>query len=181
MDAQSLRRQVESLIKAEWTKIDPTRAMAKSIDEFKSWSFAVTPPIPAAWPPDGKGVVYYYAYAYGMNPSRLADGEWIAAPWARVKVDATGQAASQLEMLTKGIKEVGIQGVRPLRDEEIKTLDQQAAVEEQIQTISKKTSLRGIDAKPLKQFFQLWCSTNGVIVEQLRSKHPQFFDWVGCK
>jgi hypothetical protein len=98
-----------------------------------------------------------------------------------VKVDATGQAASQLEMLTKGIKEVGIQGVRPLRDEEIKTLDQQAAVEEQIQTISKKTSLRGIDAKPLKQFFQLWCSTNGVIVEQLRSKHPQFFDWVGCK
>jgi len=181
MDAQSLRRQVESLIKAEWTKIDPTRAMAKSIDEFKSWSFAVTPPIPAAWPPDGKGVVYYYAFAYGMNPSRLADGEWIAAPWARVKVDATGQAAPQLEMLTKGIKEVGIQGVRPLRDEEIKTLDQQAAVEEQIQTISKKTSLRGIDAKPLKQFFQLWCSTNGVIVEQLRSKHPQFFDWVGCK
>jgi len=181
MDAQSLRRQVESLIKAEWTKIDPTRAMAKSIDEFKSWSSAVTPPIPAAWPPDGKGVVYYYAYAYGMNPSRLADGEWIAAPWARVKVDATGQAASQLEMLTKEIKELGIQGVRPLQEDEVKISRQRALVEEQILNLSTKSSVAGFDAKPVKQFFRVWCSTNGVIVEQLRSKHPQFFGWVGCE
>lgn len=180
MEPQSPRQEVESIIKVSWANIKSGLPAPRSFNEFVSWDYAIAPAIPAAWPPDGKGVVYYYTFAYGSNPARLVDGQFVAAPWAQVKVDVA-RGAPELEILSKGIKEIGIQGVRPLREEEIKIFNQRAAVEEQIQTLSRKTSLHAIDAKRLKEFFQLWCSTNGVIAEELRRKHPQFFEWVGCK
>ena len=178
MDPESLRQEVELLVKAEWKKISDKLPSAASPHEFTSWDYEITPAIPASWPPDGKGVVYYYAYAYGMRMN-LMDAQLVAAPWGRIIWD--GKSVPRLEILEKEIKQIGTQGVRPLRKEEIKMFDQRAAVEEQIRNLASRTSLAGIDSKPLRQFFQFWCSTNGVIAEQLRPQHPEFFDWVGCK
>jgi hypothetical protein len=178
MNPQSLRQEVESLVKAEWTKIRAKLPRAGSPQEFTSWEYQLTPPIPAAWPPDGQGVVYYYAFAYGTRMD-LRDAQLVAVPWARITVD--GESTPRLEILEKEIKQVGIQGVRPLRKEEIEIFAQRAAVEEQIRKLATKTFLAGIDPQPLREFFQFWCSTHGVVAEQLRPRHPQFFAWVGCK
>jgi hypothetical protein len=152
-----------------------TRRIASGIHELGLSDHAGNSRLLAA---GGKGVVYYYAFAYGMRID-LKDAQLVAAPWARITSE--GESTPRLEILEQEIKQIGVQGVRPLRKEEIKMFDQRAAIEEQIQTLSMKTSLHATDAKRLKEFFQLWCSTHGVIAEQLQPKHPEFFDWVGCK
>jgi hypothetical protein len=178
---ESVREKVEAMVKEEWKKIEATIEPAASPQDFMGWRYALSPAIPAAWPPDGKGSVYYYAFAYGLNPTRLADAEFVAAPWLRVKVDAIGKSAPQLEILTKKIKEIGIQGVRPLEAEELGVLKQAKQVEEQVYKLTQATSLRSVDSVTVKQHYQLWCSTQGAIAEQLRPQHKKFFDWVGCK
>jgi hypothetical protein len=178
MDPQSRRQEVDSLVQAEWKKLRDKLPRAASPQEFTSWEYQLTPPIPAAWPPDGQGIVYYYAFAYGTRMD-LRDAQSFAAPWARITVE--GESAPRLEILEKAIQQVGIQGVRPLREEEARILSQRAVVEGQIHRLTAKTSLAGIDPRPLREYFQFWCSTHGVIAEQLRPRHPQFFAWAGCK
>jgi hypothetical protein len=178
MEPQSRRQEIESLVQAEWKKLRDKLPRPASPQESASWEYQLTPAIPAAWPPDGKGIVYYYAFAYGTRMD-LRDAQPVAAPWARIT--SGGQSAPRLEILKKEIKQIGIEGVRPLRQEEIKIFDQRATVDGEIRNLASKTSLAGIDPKRVRQFFQFWCSTHGVIAEQLRPRHPQFFAWVGCK
>ncbi len=181
MDPQLNQQQVEALVKTEWGKIRATIPASKSFDHYVGWQYAVSPPIPASWPPDGSGLLYFYAFAYGGNPARLADGQFVAAPWARVNVDATGKSAPKLEILRKGIKEVGIQGVRPLTQDQITVLKIQPEFEAQMSRLSRDTALPPAATEALKSYFTLWCVTNGTIAEQLRPLHKDFFNWVGCE
>jgi hypothetical protein len=180
MSTKDSKKQVEDLVKAEWKKLSTTVEPAKAIDDFVGWSYSISPAIPAVWPPDGKGLLYYYAYAYGLSP-RFADAQLIAAPWGRVKVDVTGRAAPSLEILNKQIEEIGPQGVRPLMAEEIAVLDTEDAVEKQLWELSRRTGLGGTADDSVKRYYRLWCQTNGTVAEKIRARHKQFFDWLGCQ
>ena len=181
MESQSERQQVEALVKAEWGKPRAAIPAPKSFDQYVSWQYAISPPVPASWPPDGSGLLYFYAFAYGANPTRLADGQFVAAPWARVRVDATGKSAPKLEILRKDIKGVGIQGVRPLTQDQITVLKTGSECEAQMFKLSQGTSLPIADTEALRSCFTLWCATHGTVVEQLRPLHKDFFNWIGCK
>ena len=180
MNPNDIKKQVEAaeaLVKAEWRKI---KEPAGPPGQFVGWSPAVSPALPAAWPPDGKGQIHYYAYAYGFRPS-LSDAQVVGAPWARVTVDATGRASPRLGILTRKVKEIGIQGVRPLRTDEIPVAKSYDAVEAELYKLSRQTSLANIDTSAIKRYFRHWCDTNGTMAEQIRPLHKAFFDWVGCK
>lgn len=181
MDSESYRKQVETLVKTAWGKIDATNPPQKSLGDFVSWRHAISPPIPASWPPNGKGVLYYYAFAYGTSPARLADGQFVGAPWAKVTVDVKGDSPPQLEILRDDIKEVGIQGVRPLATDEIAALKQRPEAEARVMELSKETSLPPGPSESMRSYYSLWCATNGTIAGQLRPHHKDFFTWVGCK
>jgi hypothetical protein len=181
MNPKDLRRQVETLVKAEWRRVEASKSPAASPEDFVSWSYSISPVIPAAWPPDGKGLLYYYVYAYGLNLRRLADAQLTAAPWGRVKVDVTGRTAPSLEILTKQIEKIGPQGVRPLMAEEVAVFKTEDAVEEELFKLSRQTGFGRTENPAIKRYYRLWCETNGTVVEQIRTRHQPFFKWVGCE
>lgn len=148
--AATVPEAVVSLVRAEWPKIFPSDSKGPPF-----WSHRVSPGFPCSWPVKERGPLCYYAYAAAFDP-QLADGERIAAPWARVTVERNNPPKA--ELLTKAVKELGIQGVRPLKKGETEIL---------------KTDSKG--------FYCLWAGTNGVIAAELRKIHPEFFEWLGCR
>ena len=182
MDAKQIQAKVEELVKAEWEKIPkplPPGADSPGSTAWIGWSYRISPPFPAAWPPDGKGIAYYYAYAAGFQPAALIDAERLGPVWARVKVDATGQSPPRVEVLAKEIKVVGTIGVRPLTKEEIAVYDTGDAVVAQVYEASRKTDAKALDALSVRKYYCAWSKDSGV-GENIRRYHPEFFKWLGC-
>jgi hypothetical protein len=182
MGAKQVQAKVEELVKAEWEKIPkplPPGADNPGSASWIGWSYRISPPFPAAWPPDGKGIVYYYAYATGFQPAALIDAERLGPVWARVKVDATGQEAPRLEVLAKEIKVVGTIGVRPLTQEEIAVYDTGDAVAAQVCEASRKTDPKALDAPSVRKYYCAWSKDSGV-GDDIRKYQPEFFRWLGC-
>ncbi len=180
MQPATFRAQVEALVQAEWRSVKASsRKATASPRDSVSWSYRITPPLPASWPPGGKGQVCYYAFAGGLRPA-LADAEVVAAPWARVVMDATGRQNPGLEILTPQLQELGIQGVRPLTKEEISIWDSRDAVEQEIYGLSRSVT-RPDGAGRLKEFYCLFLKTHGAVGKAVRSRHREFFDWLGCE
>jgi hypothetical protein len=182
VDAKQIQAKVEELVKAEWEKIPkplPPGADSPGSAAWIGWSYRISPPFPAAWPPDGIGIVYYYAYATGFQPAALADAERLGPVWARVKVDATGQEALQVEVLAKEINVVGTIGVRPLTQEEITVYDTGDAVAAQVCEASRKTDAKALDAPSVRKYYCAWSRDSGQ-GETIRRYHPEFFRWLGC-
>jgi hypothetical protein len=182
MDAKQIQAQVEELVKAEWEKIPkplPPGADSPGSTAWIGWSYRISPPFPAAWPPDGKGVLYYYAYATGFQPAALADAERLGPVWARVKVDTTGQEALQVEVLAKEINVVGTIGVRPLTKEEIAVYDTGDTVVAQVYEASRRTDAKALDAPSVRKYYCAWSRDSGV-GKDISSYHPEFVKWLGC-
>ena len=182
MDAKQVQAKVEELVKTEWEKIPkplPPGADNPGSSAWIGWSYQISPPFPGAWPPDGKGIVYYYAYATGFQPAALADAERLGPVWARVQVDAAGQEAPQLEVLAKEIKVVGTIGVRPLTKEEIAVYDTGEAVAAQVYEASRRADTKALDAASARKYYCAWSKDSGV-GKDIGSYHPGFFQWLGC-
>ena len=182
MDAKQIKVKVEALVKAEWGIIPkplPPGADNPGSSDWIGWSYRISPPFPAAWPPDGKGTLYYYAYAAGLQPAGLADAERLGPVWARVKVEVTGASPPRLEVLAKEIKAVGTIGVRPLKQEEIEVYKSSDSVVAQVCEASTKTDAKVLDASSVRKYYCAWGRDSGVGGD-IRSYHPEFFRWLGC-
>ena len=182
MDAKQIQAKVEELVKAEWEKIPkplPPGADNPGSSDWIGWSYRISPPFPAAWPADGKGTLYFYAYAAGFQPGALADAERLGPVWARVKVDITGASPPRLEVLAKEIKAVGTIGVRPLRQEEIEVYKSSDSVVAQVCEASTKTDAKALDASSVRKYYCAWSRDSGV-GNDIQSHHPDFFRWLGC-
>jgi len=151
---------------------------AKDLTKGTSWQPRVSPPFPLAWPPDGSGAVDYYAYAFSFDP-RLADGERLGAPWARVRVEGR-RGEPGLELLTKRIEDRGIQGVRPLSKQEAAIVRDSAAVEEKLLSILVSRQRWPILADDVREYYCLWVSVNAV-TKDIRPHHEAFFAWLDCR
>jgi hypothetical protein len=182
MDAKQVQAKVEELVKAEWEKIPkplPAGAGNPGSPSWIGWSYRISPPFPGVWPPDGKGVVYYYGYASGFQPAGLIDAERLGPIWARVKVDVTGQSPPRLELLAKEIKVVGTIGVRPLTKEEIAVYDTGDAVAAQVCEASRKIGTKALDAASVRRYYCAWSKDSGV-GDDIRKYQLEFFRWLGC-
>lgn len=151
---------------------------AKAVTKGTSWRPRVSPPFPVAWPPAGGGGVDYYAYAFSFDP-RLADGEHVGAPWARVRVEGR-RGEPRLEVLTKRIEDRGIQGVRPLSQQEAAVLRETDALEEKLLSILVSRQRWPIVADDVREYYCLWVSVNAV-AKDIRPRHEAFFTWLDCR
>jgi hypothetical protein len=100
--------------------------------------------------------------------------------WARVKLDAHGRSAPQLEILEMVIREVGIIGVRPLSKDEIAVYQDSASAAAQIIEASTRTDARTLAVTLIRQYYCAWSRDAGV-GEVIRPYHPEFFRWLDCK
>ncbi len=163
-----------ALAKAAFDAVAPRLRPGDNPTNTTMWDVALTPVVPAAWPPDGTVVTYVYARG---RSARLSDGEHVAAPFARI-VSAPG-AVDRVSSLGKRLVERGVQGVRPLGSEEI-AVPGAAQLEGTVRQLSRAQ----VEAPPpddLRASYCLWKSTNGVIAADVVAASPAFFRWLACK
>jgi hypothetical protein len=138
----------------------------------------LSPPVPATWPPTGKGGYYVYAFAAGARPS-VHDGEEVAAPWARAVIDGTNQRVEDLGQL----KRLGMQGVRPLSGSTVEILKTAEAAEQEVVALTRTAAPKSGPPKPapvVQRYYCQWSFDNAVIAAELQRLHPDFWKWLGC-
>ena len=145
--------ELKALVDAEWKRF-PRPAVDPKRGPF--WSPRTTPPFPAAWPHDGR--LDFYAFADGFQPG-LMDGVRIAAPWLRVRAGAPS-------VISQGLVDIGVQGVRPVKASELETLKRGPSLPDALQ--------RG-DLAALKEYYSAWAGFNGVVAGEIRKLCPEFF------
>ncbi|MGI4946031.1 MAG: hypothetical protein ACRYHQ_36640 [Janthinobacterium lividum] len=79
-----------------------------------SWQMLVTPAFPQSWPAPlaGRGAVVGYAFARRLKPG-VVDGAEMAAPWARLTMNAEG--VQRVERLSPTLQPAGPAGGTPAR------------------------------------------------------------------
>lgn len=140
------------------------------------WSYAISPPLPKAWPAKQTELLYY-AYAMSMVP---ADATRVSAPWARVTVQ--GDGTRRLEVLTPKLQVIGTQGVKPVGDISIAGLFKRAEILEGVMlALASGAAVSDRNVSEMKRYYCAWSSFNGVIAAKLRPLHPAFFQWLACE
>ncbi len=179
----TMKSDFKELLDAQWKNIKPVVAVQPGEDPGRGvfWEYRISPPFPSHWPPDGSLQLIYYVYAGGSSPLRLIDGEYVAAPWGRVEVDPRGSGGPKFMSLSKKLKEIGIQGVKPLTKEEAAFFEKEAAAEAYLATLTSLPDENEKDVRMVRQYFCAWFQFNGHIVREIRPAHEQFFRWLGCK
>jgi hypothetical protein len=170
-----IRKQVTALLEKQWTPIEaslrPKAVLSPSAPppgpgDTTYWRMMVTPQFPAEFPAKSGTLLVCYGFAYGTNFTRLRDGAYVLSPWAKVATNPSA-GASRVELLGPP-KQLGIQGVRPLRKEETEIL-QTPDVERHL--------LEPHPPAAVKAYYRLWIANNAVLAGALQSAHKSFFDW----
>jgi hypothetical protein len=148
------------------------------------WRYRTTPIFPVQWPPTQRSSLVRYIYLTGQDFEKpVMDGELKASPWAKL-VYETPRALPLFRNLTKNIREKGIQGVRPLMEQEIAILSTLAHTENILFKLWTKHKTPILpeqeDAALLKAFYSLWYRCHGVIGSEIIQNHEPFFFWFGA-
>jgi hypothetical protein len=180
---RAMRDDFKALLDAQWEKVKPAVTIKRGEDPGLRvfWQYRISPPFPSCWPPDASLQLIYYVYAGGLSPSSLVDGEYVAAPWGRVEVDRKGKNSPQFILLTSKIKEIGIQGVRPLREEEKATYENRESAEAFLANLTALPDKNDKSAVELRRYYCMWAKFNGAMIPELRSLHKGFFQWLDCR
>lgn len=142
------------------------------------WSWRITPPFPAAWPPDGSARAVLYAYAEGFDLG-LADAVRVAAPWAIVEAALPPGGNPAVARLPGDWSELGIQGVRPLSPEEMPQRPPSEGAEAFLARTFSSPAAAQEARGGLCGHYGFWARHNGVIARAVRPRHPAFFKWLG--
>jgi len=142
-----------------------------------TWSLRVTPPLPAAWPPDGSGAVVVYGYAAGLN-FNLRDAEYVAAPWGRIAIPGSGDGPLTVAALGDRFEPLGPHGVRPLAGEELEIARSGSKAAEAV--LSLAASRDTTPDELVSRYYCQWLRDSGA-GEPVGRRHPAFVTWLGCK
>jgi hypothetical protein len=177
----SMKYPFTQVLDSEWKKTNPVSRPATAMPVFESWNYYVSPPFPAQWPPGADQRLYYYIYAMGLNPQSLKDGTYVSAPWGRIEMQSKGNTPPKFFRLAHELREIGIQGVRPLSREESMVYEKKDIAETYLHALTSLPDDTHKDAGVLREYYCTWSMNNGVIAEEIRNQHIPFFTWLGCK
>lgn len=170
----------DALLHSEWAVLKARMPFDPADPAAVGWaSRVISLPWPLAWPPGPQPAVVYYAHPYGLAPGRLADGEFIAAPWARVSL-RPGQPA-QTAVWVQTIQPLGVQGVRPMTAEALQAVKDSASAPADLAGLTQLPADDSPTARRIRQRYCAWRSANGVVAEALQPRHATFFAWLGCR
>jgi hypothetical protein len=180
-EVPSMSHSFKPLLDAEWKKTQSGFYGHFSKPAGVSWDYYVSPPFPVQWPPDADHRLFYYIYAMGYSPQNLSDGSYISAPWGRIEVVRTKNIPPKFIRLSKKLRKIGIQGVRPINRKESLIYEKREAAETYLGTLAMLPNENDKSAQLLREYFCTWYGHNGVISEEISKLHTPFFLWLGCK
>ncbi|MEK7276202.1 MAG: hypothetical protein AAB427_02530, partial [Chloroflexota bacterium] len=121
-----------------------------------------------------------YAFAYGRDFGRLMDAVRVAAPWARVEKYLSESLLPKTELIADAIREIGIQGVRPISRDEVVVSDSGAPIESLLARLSGSLD-ENLTTRSVKEYYRFWQANNGVVAGEIQPRHGEFFRWVAGK
>jgi hypothetical protein len=146
-----------------------------------SWWFDVSPALPQSWDPSDRTLIYY-AIARGRDMrAGLIDAALSSSPWARIVVPIDQPETAAVEIVELAPSHQGIHGVRPLSTDERDLLDQGEVVERRLRDVLAKSAPPAgatTEYDLIRAFYQLWARGNATMGAYVRSRHPDFFNWV---
>jgi hypothetical protein len=158
-------------MKAAFTKLDKPGKL--------TWVPRLSPPFPDRGPRSGTPIVLrYYAYAASVAPG-LHDGEHVAGVWAWGRLAGKSHFDVTVERLT----DVGIQGVRPIADNELAAMKQASSVRgwlEELAVLSNEPGALAAKRQQLRPYYCTWKKLNGVIAKEIVEQQSAFFAWLAC-
>ncbi len=164
---------------AEWQKLIEKSDQPQTLPGVM-WSYCLTPPLPSDWPPTPDLRLIYYAFAYGRDFGRLMDAVRVAAPWARVEKYLSESLLPKTELIADAIREIGIQGVRPISRDEVVVSDSGAPIESLLARLSGSLD-ENLTTRSVKEYYRFWQANNGVVAGEIQPRHGEFFRWVAGK
>ena len=151
----------KSVLETEWRKRQSQSAPpALPADPTPGWHYELT-------------AAYYYAYATRFSFS-VANATYVAAPWARIRVDRDG--AVTFEPLPSEILEIGIQGMWPLDEEALAAWGLSESAQNLLTAL--RALPKGEESAHIRTFYRVWVRGNGQIANALRPYHARFFRWL---
>lgn len=174
-----MHESIRGLLQAAWRQVHRPADGPPETVPGTSWSWVLSAPFPLQWPPQAGLHLRYYVYAYGFDPYHgLVDAVRVAAPWATVEAAAGGTGSPGVVQLAAALEEIGIQGVRPLTEDEAAVYRREEAVADCL------AALRGLPGETaechslLKDYYRLWVRHHRVIAGGIRPLHAPFFAWL---
>ena len=177
---RALNTAYEPLIGAEWKKTRTETGGGDSGPPDRSWTPVVTPPFPSRWPPEGNRRAVRYLYATSFDP-QVMDGVRVAAPWGHLECSGGDRRQPRFVRMAGTIREIGIQGVRPITKEEMAIYEKGGMAESCLQALAGLPDESDPGASLLRNYYRTWCGHNGVIVGEIVSLYEPFFRWAGCR
>lgn len=170
-------KQLEGLVEKDWHDVKSRQALEVPSDTI-GWSYRFTPPFPLVWPPAATAGVVYYGIPYGLAPGRLSDGEHVGEAWVKVEL-VSGQAPRVL-VLREMIQPLGIQGVRPLSEKELRLEREHAQGPQHVATLTGLRADTDSQAIQIRGYYCSWVRHNHLTAKRLAAVHSDFFTWIAC-
>ena len=146
------------------------------------WSNRLTPGFPSAWPCPPDGELIYYAWAAGIEPWVLMDGERTTLPWARFALSLSDGEVNY-QRLHESPQMGSVQGMWPLSPAEAVISNAAGGVFDEFPgALSEQGSLPDETwMNRVKASYCFWVKCNGVTARQIRSFHQDFFVFLESK
>lgn len=153
------------------TANDPMSAVSSEI----MWTKMDSPLFPSTWPPTSDTVWVRYTFAYGFNPSRLMDGNYVTLPLSKTEWKA---GTSTTTVLSEEMMQAAVQGVVPLDEHSRLILESGPQVSDYCLALTTLPDLAQDEAKTMLAYYKTWLQYNGAFAELIRADHAAFIDWV---
>jgi hypothetical protein len=168
-DTLEVIAQVKAMAEQAWKASVGTERGNPADAGFIFWDGRLSDPLPMTWPPV-EPTFAFYAFARGMNPMTLRDGEYVGPTWARITWSARSRKM-ELTLLDTRLTSLGVQGMRPLRQGELEILKLQPLEA----LLGPRT--KAADAQ-LAAYYRLQRSLGNIPPEAVRA-HAAFFEGLG--
>ena len=170
-------KRFKSTIDPEWEKtINPLKTNKTDYMPVMCGYYEVSPPFPSHWFPNQNSSLYYYVYA--LLPGHVLDGVLLGNIWARIEVAVGKKDVLKIVRMADEVCELGIQGFWMLKQEEVDIYRQVDRAEAYLKSLTAAPDENSEEAQITKQYYRLWISCNGVLEEEIRPRHEEFFRWV---
>jgi hypothetical protein len=154
------------LFEPAWAAIRTVRPVGpdRPIGPILGWGMRLTPVFPEPWPDPTEVVVFAYAAGLAVG---VSDGENVSRPFAVAHLRAGSRP--RVEGLAGALEKLGVQGVRPLRGDEIELVRAGAAIQQEL------ADSPGAPSERVIVYYRHWLGVSGVIAGGLPESQQRFF------
>ncbi len=139
------------------------------------WRKVRSPLFPSNWAPTAETVWVRYTFAYGSNPTKLMDGEYVTKPLS--KTECREDVVKTIE-LSNEITQAAIQGVTPIDKPTLLLLQNEKPVTGDCVMMTQLPDPNLPETQELLAYYRAWFKYNGAFLDLIRKDHADFIDWV---